>query len=190
MSTITTAPSMTSEELLALPDDGVDRELIRGQLREREMIRRNPRHSRATIRLARFLDLWLDEQQLGKGEVLGGDAAFRLIKDPETTVGIDLAYVSEELSSRTPDAAFLIDGPPVLAVEILSPSDKHEDVVEKLQLYLESGVAVVWIVDPDLRHVTVYRPGQDEVHFAASKELVGDPELPGFRVKVADLLSR
>ena len=190
MSTITTAPSVTSDELLALPDDGVDRELIRGHLREREMTTRNPRHSRATIRLARFLDLWLDSQPPASGEILGGDAAFRLNKNPETLVGVDLAFVSQEVSSRTPKLASLIDGPPVLAVEILSPSDRHEDVVEKLQLYLESGVAVVWIVDPDLRNVTVYRPGQDEVLFAASKELVGDPELPGFCVKVAELFSR
>ena len=190
MSTISTAPSMTSEELLALPDDGIEREIIRGQMREREMTTRNRRHSLATIRLGRFLDVWLDSQPPASGKVLGGDAAFRLSKNPETLVGIDLAFVSQEVSSRTPDSAFLIDGPPVLAVEILSPSDKHEDVVEKLQLYLESGVAVVWIVDPDLRHVTVYRPGKDEVHFAASQELVGDPELPGFRVKVADLIAR
>ena len=89
-----------------------------------------------------------------------------------------------------PDATFLIDGPPVLAAEILSPSDEHKDIVEKIELYLETGVAVVWIVDPDLRNVTVYRPGQQEILFAAGQELVGDPELPGFRVKVAELFGR
>ncbi len=62
--------------------------------------------------------------------------------------------------------------------------------VEKIELYLETGVAVVWIVDPDLRNVTVYRPGQQEVLFAAAQELIGDPELPGFRVKVAHLFGR
>ena len=187
MSTISAAPSMTSEELLALPDDGIERELIRGQLREREMTRRNRRHSRTTARLASFLGGWLDQRQREKGEVLVGDAAFRLTKDPESTGGIDLAYISEELSKKAPDDTFLIDGTPVLAVEILSPSDTHEDVVEKVQLYLEVGVAVVWIVDPDLRHVTVYRPGKDQVLFAASQDLIGDPELPGFRVRVADI---
>jgi Uma2 family endonuclease len=190
MSTIISAPSMTSEELLALPDDGIERELIRGQLRERPMTRRNRRHSRATARLAAVLVSWLDQQQHGKGEVLVGDAAFRLIQNPESTVGIDLAYISEELSKNAPDDTFLIDGTPVLAAEILSPSDTHEDVVEKVELYLEVGVAVIWIVDPDLRNVTVYRPEQDAVLFAASQELIGDPELPGFRVRVADIFSR
>src|SRR5579863_3610832 len=120
MSTISRVPTMTSEELLALPDDGIERELIRGQLREREMTRRNRRHSRTTTRLARFLDSWLDSQG-GKGEVLTGDAAFRLTRKPESTVGIDLAYISDELSKSAPDDTFLIEGTPVLAAEILSP---------------------------------------------------------------------
>ena len=189
MSTISAAPLMTSAELLSLPDDGIERELIRGQLREREMTRRNRRHSRTTVRLGWVLTEWLNQHTAG-GEILAGDAAFCLAHNPESTVGIDLAYISAALSKDAPDDTFLIDGIPVLAAEILSPSDTHEDIVEKVQLYLEVGVAVVWIIDPDLRNVTVYRPGKDAVFFSASQELVGDPELPGFRVRVADIFSR
>jgi hypothetical protein len=45
------ATLLTTEELLAMPEDGVDRDLIRGQLRERPITRRNPWHSEATILL-------------------------------------------------------------------------------------------------------------------------------------------
>jgi Uma2 family endonuclease len=190
MSTTILPSVMTAEELLALPDDGVERDLIRGQLREKAMTRRSRRHSRTTSRLAMFLGLWLDQLPGPKGEVLTGDAAFRLTRDPDTTAGIDVAFVSHELASQAPDRAFLIDGPPILAVEILSPSDEHKDVVEKIELYLGTGVAVVWIVDPDLRTVAVHRPRAEPVLFTASQDLVGDPELPGFRVKVAELFSR
>jgi Uma2 family endonuclease len=190
MSTTVTPPILTGDDLFGLPDDGIEREFIRGQLRERPMTRRNRRHSRTTSRLAHFLELWLDQQTTPKGEILVGDAAFRLRREPETTVGIDVAYVSQELSEQSPDRTFLIEGAPALAAEILSPNDEHKDIVEKVELYLETGVAVVWIVDPDLRNVTVYRPGQQEVLFAAAQELLGDPELPGFRVKVAQLFGR
>lgn len=176
--------------MLAMPDDGIDRELIRGQLRERPMTRRNRRHSRTTTKIAKHLDQWLDSQPAPRGEVLTGDAAFRLMREPETTVGIDLAYINAEISARFADDVFLIDNPPILAVEILSPSDTHEDVVEKIQLFLESGSRVVWILDPDLRTVTVHRSGAEPAFFTASQELSGDPELPGFRVKVADLFDR
>lgn len=108
-------------------------------------------------------------------------------RNPDTTVGIDVAYISAELANRTPRDVFLIDGAPVLAVEILSPSDTHEDIVEKIELYLDTGVRVVWIIDPDLRTVTVYRPDAKPVLYNESQEFLGDPDLPGFCMKVTEL---
>jgi Uma2 family endonuclease len=179
---------MTAEELMALPDDGIDREIIRGELREypRTMPYRNWRHSRSVTRVGKFLDNWLDEQPEPRGLILSGDVGFRLSRDPETLVGVDVAYASADLVARTAARLAFYDGPPVLAVEILSPSDKHEEIVEKIHLYLEAG-SVVWIVDPDLRNVTVYRPGEEAQLFNARQELMGDPYLPGFRVPVARL---
>jgi Uma2 family endonuclease len=190
MSTVAIDPSLTVEDLLAMPDDGIDRDLVRGQVREQPMTLRNRRHARTTTRLAAVLTRWKDQLTPPAGEVLTGDAAFCLVQDPVTTAGIDVAYVSAEIADRTPDDVFLVDGASVLAVEVLLPSDTHEAIVEKLKLYGEAGVAVIWIVDPDLRHVTVYRSGQIPKMFAATEELVGDPELPGFRVQVAELFKR
>ena len=53
MATVTTL--MTAEELLALPEDGTDRWLIAGELRERPMTKRNRFHSRATARVVGVL---------------------------------------------------------------------------------------------------------------------------------------
>jgi len=69
---------MTTEELLALPEDGTDRWLIAGELRERPagelrerpMTVRNRFHSRVTIRVGKSLDNWLDEQPEPRGQVL------------------------------------------------------------------------------------------------------------------------
>lgn len=190
MSTATASAGMTADELLALPDDGIERDLIDGQLRERAMTRRNRRHTRSAGNLATLLGAWKNQLHAPRGEVLVGEAGFRLQRDPDTTVGIDVAYVSPELAARTPDDVFLIDGAPVLAVEILSPSDTHEDVTEKIRLLLNHGAQVVWIVDPDLRTITVHRPQNEPVLFNAAQELVGDTELPGLRFRVADLFAR
>lgn len=183
-------PLMTAEEMLALPDNGMDRDLIEGQLRERPMTRRNRRHASVTAKVARRLDEWLDANPDPRGEILAGEAGFRLRRAPDTTVGIDVAYISAELAQRTPRDVFLIDGAPVLVVEILSPSDTHEELVDKIELYLETGVQVVWIVDPDLRTVTVYRPDAKPVLYNESQELSGDPDLPGLRMKIAELFVR
>lgn len=187
MNAATALNSITTEELLAMPDDGMDRELIDGQLRERPMTRRSFRHAKVTLKLGKLLDNWLDQQPLPRGVFVAGEAGFCLHRDPDTTVGIDLAYVSADLAAQTPPDAFLVEGAPILAVEILSASDKHEEVVEKIQAYLSAGVALVWIVDPDLRTVSVHRPDAEPELFNIRQELRGDPHLPGFRVAVSEI---
>lgn len=188
--TITTAPLMTTEELLALPDDGVERELIRGKVLERPMTRRSRPHSRTESRLAQILRNWLDQQPEPRGEVLSGEAGVRLRRNPDTTVGMDVAYISAATAQATPENAFLVEGPPVLAVEILSPSDTQEDILEKVREYLDTGVKLVWLVEPKFRTVVVYRPDSEPVLYNIQQELPGDPHLPGLRVKVAEIFAR
>jgi Uma2 family endonuclease len=189
MATAEASKLITTEQLLAMPDDGVERWLIRGQLREKAMTYRNRWHSRAMARIARFLDVWLDKQPEPRGSVLVGEAGVRLRRDPDTTVGIDVIYVSPEVAARHPDDTTIIDGAPVLAVEILSPNNTVEEIDEKIEQYLKAGVSLVWIVDTRDRTVTIYRPGQEPEFVNARQELSGEPELPGFRVRVADLFA-
>jgi Uma2 family endonuclease len=178
---------MTTEQLLALPDDGVEQWLIRGQLREKPMTYRNRWHSRATIRIGYFLESWREQQPGPRGSVLGGEAGVRLTRNPDTTVDSDVVYISAEVTARNPDDTSIIDGVPVLAVEILSPNNTVEEIDEKLDQYLEAGVPLVWIVDTRDRTVTVYRPNQEPMLVNATQELTSEPELPGFRV--ADLFA-
>jgi Uma2 family endonuclease len=184
---IPVAVVMNTEELLALPDDGVERELIRGQLREKPMTRRNPQHSEVVISVGYVLKQWLRQQPKPRGRLLGGEAGFRIRREPDTTVGIDVAYISAELAGNTPRKAGVVDGTPVLAVEVLSPYDKHEEISEKVQEYIDAGVPLVWVADPDFRTVRVHRPGAEPELFNILQELSGEPELPGFRVPVADI---
>jgi len=183
----TATSGMTTEELLALPENGMDRWLIRGELREKPMTVRNRIHCRVTTRASRFLDCWLDTQPEPRGEVLSGEAGCRLLRDPDTTVGIDVVYISANVAARESDETTLIDGVPILAVEILSPSDILEEIHEKIAAYLHAGVLLVWIIDPYDKTVRIYRPGKAPEHVNVDQELSGEPHLPGFRVRVAEL---
>jgi Uma2 family endonuclease len=178
---------MTTEEMLALPDDGTDRELIDGRLREKPMTMRNRRHSRTEIRIGKLFDNWLDTQPESLAEVVGGEAGFRLRRDPDTSVGIDVAYVSAETVANTPETSAFFEGPPVLAVEILSPSDAQEDIDEKVDLYLATGVKIVWVVNPRFRTINVYRLDAKPQLFNELQEITAEPHLPGFRVAVREI---
>ena len=187
----TEAETMTFEEFMALPDDGMERELIRGivkvrGLKERGMTIRNRFHAEAEAALAMLLGVWLKGLPTPRGKIASGEVGCRLRGTKDSGVGIDVAYLSAELAVGSPRASTVYDGPPILAVEILSPSDTHEDVVEKVRLYLEVGT-VVWLVDPDLKTVTIYRPDSAPSLFSADDHIRDEPYLPGFHAPVSDI---
>ncbi|MGH7221892.1 MAG: Uma2 family endonuclease, partial [Gemmataceae bacterium] len=148
---------------------------------------RNRFHSRTMIRVGKFLDNWLDEQPAPRGQVLGGEVGVRLQRDPDTTVGVDVVYVSADVIVRQTRETTLIDGVPTLAVEILLPKDTYKEIHEKITVYHSAGVPLVWVLHPYDRTVTVYRPDAEPDPLNVREELSGEPHLPGFRVPVARL---
>ena len=180
---------MTTEELLAMPDDkGVVRDLIRGELREYPMTLHGGPHCitlRKPVRVARRLEpIANPDRGGGVTPVTSGSASSR---NPDTFLGADLAYLNAEQAARNPRTARFIDGPPVLAVEISSPSDTVEDIADKVREYLDAGVALVWEVNPFFRTVTVHRPDAPPQLFNETQELTAEPHLPGFRAPVAEV---
>jgi Uma2 family endonuclease len=181
---------VTTEELLAMPDDGVERWIIRGELWERPMTRRNRFHSRVLVRIGHLLSEWVDAQPEPRGEVLGGEVGCRLTRDPELTVGIDLVYISPELAAAEPKDTKLIDGVPTLVVEILSPNDTTEEITEKVKGYLGAGVPAIWIVHPIFQTVMVHQPGKEPELFNIRDEITCEPHLPGLRLPVDKFFKR
>src|SRR5262249_32633014 len=144
---------------------------IRGELREKPMTYRNRWHSRTVITLGYFLEDWRLQLPEPRGAVLGEEAGVRLRRNPETVVGIDLVYISPELAAHEPDDTRLIAGAPILAVEVLSPNDTQDQIDEKVETYLDAGVALVWVVHPLHQTVTIYRPGQPPTMVNNTQEL-------------------
>ena len=148
---------------------------------------RDRRHSRVMSRLCHHLEAWLERQPEPRGEILTGEAGFCLRRNPDSFVGIDIALTSPQQAANTEESSAYPEGPPILAVEILSPSDKQEEIDEKVALYLETGVFFVWVINPRFRTVCVYRPGAEPELFNVLQELTAEPNLSGLRVPVAKI---
>lgn len=188
MSETTTVKLMTSDDLFALPPSKkVDRWLFRGELRESKVTNRNPNHSLAVSNVSALLVTWLKTLPKPRGKVYAGEAYFRIRKDPETNVGIDVALATADQAAAVKKKTTFVDGAPILAIEILSPNDKHKEIVEAVDEYLECGVKQVWIVDPHTETVVVHRSGHEPVQYTRSQELIGGDDLPGFRCPVAEI---
>ena len=127
-------------------------------------------------------------RNVGSGRVLVGDVPFVLARNTEgrdTLRGIDIAYLSaERFPGKLPRSPFEIA--PDLAVEIISPGNKAEDIEKKIEQLLEAGSELVWIVYPDLRRVAVHTPN-GTFKLRDSDELTGGDVLPGFEIRVGDI---
>ena len=69
---------------------------------------------------------------------------------------------------------------PDVVVEIRSPSDRLNNLQEKMQEYLDNGTQLGWLIDPPSRTVYVYRPNRPVERLEHPATIAGDPVLPGF----------
>jgi Uma2 family endonuclease len=69
---------------------------------------------------------------------------------------------------------------PEFVAELRSPSDSLPALQEKMQEYIDNGARLGWLIDPENRHIFVFRPNPPVQRLDNPTTVPGDPELPGF----------
>lgn len=178
-----TGTKLTAEELLGLTDDGKRYELVEGELRE--MAPAGARHGRVAMKLASRLDRHVEINRLGM--VLAAETGFRISRDPDTVRAPDVSFVAKErIPSEGPPEGYW-ELAPDLAVEVVSPNDPAVQVQSKVQMWLESGVRLVWVVYSDTRAIMAYKSLKEITTFTAEDTLDGGQVVPGFECAVAEI---
>lgn len=113
--------------------------------------------------------------------ISGADGAYRIGRD---VIVPDMAYKRNSLSDDYPDTE-----PPLLAVEVISPTDERSEVNEKIAIYQRAGI-LLWVFNPRYRHVYVYAPGQAMRTLTVDDVLDGGEVLPGFKLSVKELFGK
>jgi len=180
---MSTTTLVTAEQLLGMPDDGYRRELVAGEMRT--MTPPGWRHCAVESVVDGLLRDYLKEHPLGI--LLVGDPGFLLARDPDTVLAPDVAFIRNEHIPPELSEQGYWPGPPDLAVEVVSPGRPAHVFHEKASTWLDAGTAMVWVVHPARRTVTVYRPGAEPETLTEAGQLEGQDLLPGFRCPVADL---
>lgn len=75
---------------------------------------------------------------------------------------------------------------PDLAVEVLSASNTTKEMSDKLADYFESGVRLVWYIDPPRRTVQVFTAPDDFQILSENDTLMGGDILPGFELSLRE----
>jgi Uma2 family endonuclease len=76
---------------------------------------------------------------------------------------------------------------PDFVIELRSSSDRLLPLQQKMQAYLENGVRLGWLINPQDRQVEIYRLNQDKEVLTAPTELSGEEVLPEFTLDLATI---
>lgn len=139
MSAMTTLPRsrpFTKADLAAMPDDGHRRELIDGVLIVTPAP--TPRHQELQMSLIRVLLPLVPDGMSLLAAPLDVALADDTVMQPDLLMAPRSHFTSRDLPV-----------PPLLAIEILSPSTRHFDLMLKRSRYEAAGCQHYWVVDPD-----------------------------------------
>ncbi|MBD1856528.1 MULTISPECIES: Uma2 family endonuclease [Leptolyngbya] len=125
---------------------------------------------------------WNRQTQLGK--VFSSSTIFRLPNGGSRSP--DAAWVelsrwqalTREQRKKFPPIA------PDFVIELRSATDNLTTLQEKMQEYLESGVRLSWLLNPQDQQVEIYRQGQEKEVRSLPTLLSGETVLPGFELQV------
>lgn len=176
--------AMTADELLRLGLSDKRTELVRGQLVVREPA--GYRHGEIAARLLASLYNFVESRALGR--VVTAETGFVLRRDPDTVRAADVAFVRRERVPVPPPGGFA-EVAPDLVIEVLSPNDRPGEVLRKTADWLDAGVLLVWLIDPQRRDARVHRSDGTQEHLGEHDWLDGESVVAGFRWPLDDLAS-
>ena len=177
----TTARSHATEaDLLRMPKDGRKYELVDGQIR---MSPAGARHGLVIVDLTRRLAAFVERTR--SGYVFDSSTGIRLPKGNVRSP--DICFVARRRFKKAGVPKGFIPFAPDLAVEVLSPADSQRYVLDKVGEYLEAGVRLVWVLDPEARSASVYRSLTAVRTLSGKDVLTGEDVLPGFRCRLRDV---
>ena len=111
---------------------------------------------------------------LPTGAVLSPDAAW--------VSNARFAKLSKEQRRKFPPIA------PEFVVEVMSPTDRLNSAMEKMQEWLRGGVALAWLIHGDQKTVYIYRAGQSEPEKKSGiVKLPAEAPLDGFELDLTDI---
>jgi Uma2 family endonuclease len=173
---------LTADDLLALEKLGKSTELVRGRL----IVREPPGtyHGRVQGVLHVLVGSYVRTHALGA--VFGQDTGFKIAADPDTVRAPDLAFVDRTRVAQIARRGYAALAPDLVA-EILSPEDRPGEVLTKVGDWLEAGVRLAWVIDPDRRVASVYRADGSVMTVGSNGDLDGEAVLPGFSFRLSEL---
>lgn len=137
-------------------------------------------------RIARHLGNFGVDRSIGEPYI---ETLFKLPLDEDRNRKPDVAFVpySRWPKDRRPPSTNEWDVLPDLCVEVVSPSDRADYILDKIEEYFRAGVRLVWVFYPRHELAFVYESPTAVRGLTRADSLDGGVVLPGFKLPLAEL---
>ena len=130
------------------------------------------------------LVIWNRQTKLGK--VFSSSTIFKLPKGGDRSP--DAAWVrlnrwnglTQDQQKKFPPLC------PDFVIELRSESDRLKPLQEKMQEYLDSGLQLGWLIDPQEQRIEIYRAGRPAEMIELPTQVSGEDVLPGFILDISE----
>jgi Uma2 family endonuclease len=178
MSRMESKKPVTIDDMYHMPKDGQKYELVDGEV---VVSPTGMHHAEIVTNIVYILATFLHDHPIGK--VYGDNVG--LIFPNGNLRSPDVSFVRMEKLPEAKSPVTFGKLVPDFAVEVLSPDDRPRLVADKIGEFLESGVLLVWVVDPKTQTVTAYRSLSNIQQFTSTDTISAEPVLPGFTCLVS-----
>jgi Uma2 family endonuclease len=175
--------ALSAEDFFALSFPDARAELVQG-----EVVRMTPaggEHGVVVLRIGARLLAFVEPR--GLGAVCAAETGFLVARNPDTVRAPDTAFISRERMGADPPPKAFWPFAPDLAVEVVSPSERAEEIQERVRDWFAGGARRVWLFYPSVRTVHVLRSPTEVQILGLGEILSGEDVLPGFVCPLADL---
>ena len=176
---------LTAEEFAALHVEGVRLELIRGEMRV--MPPAFADHGETVGALHAILGAYIRTYRLGR--IYSAETGFLVARNPDTIRTTDIAFIQR--SRVTPEAVAPNWNPviPDLVVEVVASRDRAPEIAGKVEMWIEAGVRMVWVVYRIRRTVEIYQRHRQMLLLTEHEQLTGMDVVPAFFTTVAEIFA-
>ena len=134
-----------------------------------------------------FGQVWYWNRQSKAGVVFDSSTGFKLSN--RATRSPDVSWIAIErwnsLSDKQKRGFAPID--PDFIIELMSPTDDLSTIQQKMIEYINCGIKLGWLINPDEKQVEIYRLGKDKEMLDNPSSLSGEDILPGLTVDLTNI---
>ena len=183
---MTTAKTLlTANEFLAMPDDGKNYELVKGELVE--MPPPGFMHEFVVAQFITSFNYFVRPRNLG---IVTGGPGIYIEQDPDTVRAPDCAFISHQrITMPLPDRGYVFGLIPDLAVEVVSPDYPVAGAQARARMWLDSGVRLALLAYIGAQEIATYRDDGAVQSFGMGDEFNCEPVLSGFTCPVSEIFN-